>query len=163
LAGSNPSNRRTAHRAPSPGWTCIPGGDIDDAAGRSALLDRYCARVGRDPATIIRSIHLPVSYDQPGIAKDAIAKAIDAGFGHIVLGLQAGVIVTDPAYLVSRYFGNLGSFSLTYVPTPTADRNAARAQRSHPRPTSRGQVSADRRRRRAIPTLVSAGELSPGS
>ena len=28
----------------------IPGGDIDDAVRRSALLDRYCAEIGRDPA-----------------------------------------------------------------------------------------------------------------
>ena len=44
----------------------IPGGDIDDVIGRSALLDRYCAEIGRDPASITRSIHLPVSYDRPG-------------------------------------------------------------------------------------------------
>lgn len=30
--------------------------------------------------------------------------------------LQPGSIATDPAYLVSRYFGNTGSFSLTYLP-----------------------------------------------
>ncbi|GAA3259668.1 hypothetical protein ACFO1B_54495 [Dactylosporangium siamense] len=29
--------------------------------------------------------------------------------------LQAGVIATDPAYLVSQYFTGLGAFSLTYV------------------------------------------------
>ena len=28
----------------------IPGGDIDDVVERSALLDRYCLEVGRDPA-----------------------------------------------------------------------------------------------------------------
>nr|WP_219537195.1 LLM class flavin-dependent oxidoreductase [Nonomuraea guangzhouensis] len=67
----------------------IPGGDIDDVVRRSALLDRYCAEIGRDPASIIRSIHLPVSYDQPGITRDAIGEAIDAGFRHIVLGLTA--------------------------------------------------------------------------
>ena len=49
----------------------IPGGDIDDAVARSALLDRYCAEIGRDPAAITRSIHLPVSYDQPGITRGA--------------------------------------------------------------------------------------------
>ena len=27
----------------------IPGGDIEDARSRSALLDRYCAAIGRDP------------------------------------------------------------------------------------------------------------------
>ncbi|MEU5645335.1 LLM class flavin-dependent oxidoreductase [Streptomyces milbemycinicus] len=65
----------------------IPGGDIDDVVSRSALLDRYCAEIGRDPASITRSIHLPVSYDRPGATRDAIGEAIDAGFPHIVLGL----------------------------------------------------------------------------
>src|SRR5258708_15134528 len=67
----------------------IPGGDIDDAISRSALLDRFCAEIGRDPAAITRSIYLPVSYDHPGQVRDATAEAIDAGFGHIVLGLPA--------------------------------------------------------------------------
>ena len=67
----------------------IPGGDIEDAVARSALLDRYCAEIGRDPAAITRSIFLPVSYDQPGATRRAIAEAIDAGFAHVVLGLPA--------------------------------------------------------------------------
>ena len=67
----------------------IPGGDIDDVIGRSALLDRYCGEIGRDPASITRSIHLRVSYDQPGITRDAIGEAIDAGFRHIIFGLPA--------------------------------------------------------------------------
>jgi alkanesulfonate monooxygenase SsuD/methylene tetrahydromethanopterin reductase-like flavin-dependent oxidoreductase (luciferase family) len=67
----------------------IPGGDIADAADRSALLDRYCAEAGRDPADVTRSIHLPVSYDDPGATRDAIGRALDAGFRHITLGLPA--------------------------------------------------------------------------
>ena len=67
----------------------IPGGDIDDAVRRGALLDRFCAELGRDRASITRSIHLPVSYDHPSNTRDSIAKAIDAGFQHIVLGLPA--------------------------------------------------------------------------
>src|ERR1700704_6645602 len=47
-----------------------PGGDLDDAVSRSALLDRYCAEIGRAPASVPRSIHLPVSYDQPSITQD---------------------------------------------------------------------------------------------
>jgi hypothetical protein len=39
----------------------IAGGDTADAAQRSALLDRYCAEIGRDPAAITRSVHLPLS------------------------------------------------------------------------------------------------------
>ncbi|HSK57556.1 MAG TPA: LLM class flavin-dependent oxidoreductase [Actinomycetospora sp.] len=65
----------------------IPGGDIEDARSRSALLDRYCAAIGRDPATITRSIFLPVSYDDPGSTRKAVAEATGAGFGHVVLGL----------------------------------------------------------------------------
>ena len=67
----------------------IPGGDIDDVISRSALLDRYCAEIGRDPASVTRSIHLSVSYDQPSSTRDAIGEAIGAGFRHIVLGLPA--------------------------------------------------------------------------
>ena len=67
----------------------IPGGDIDDAVERSALLDRLCADIGRDPAEITRSIALPVSYDQPATTRAAITEAIDAGFPHIVLMLPA--------------------------------------------------------------------------
>ncbi|WP_043662354.1 LLM class flavin-dependent oxidoreductase [Streptomyces xylophagus] len=67
----------------------IPGGDIEDVISRSALLDRYCAEIGRDPASVTRSIHLSASYDRPEATRDAIREAIDAGFHHIVLGLPA--------------------------------------------------------------------------
>ncbi len=66
----------------------IAGGDLADAVGRSALLDRYCAELGRDPATITRSITVPVSPDRPGTTRDGISAAVDAGFRHIVLILQ---------------------------------------------------------------------------
>jgi alkanesulfonate monooxygenase SsuD/methylene tetrahydromethanopterin reductase-like flavin-dependent oxidoreductase (luciferase family) len=65
----------------------IPGGDIGDAVSRSALLDRFCAEIGRDPAAITRSIILPVSYGDPGSTRDSIAEAIGAGFPHVILGL----------------------------------------------------------------------------
>jgi alkanesulfonate monooxygenase SsuD/methylene tetrahydromethanopterin reductase-like flavin-dependent oxidoreductase (luciferase family) len=67
----------------------IAGGDIDDVARRSALLDRYCAEIGRDPATITRSIHLSVAYDRPSVTRDAITAATAAGFTHVVLGLPS--------------------------------------------------------------------------
>jgi alkanesulfonate monooxygenase SsuD/methylene tetrahydromethanopterin reductase-like flavin-dependent oxidoreductase (luciferase family) len=87
----------------------IPGGDIDDIVRRSALLDRHCAEIGRDPATITRSVHLPVDYERPGPTRELIAEAVGAGFRHIVLGLPspypAGVarrvadeLIGDPAH-----------------------------------------------------------------
>ncbi|MDQ6819915.1 MAG: LLM class flavin-dependent oxidoreductase [Actinomycetota bacterium] len=67
----------------------IPGSNLADAVQRSALLDRLCAEIGRHPASITRSIHLRVSYEQADETRNAIARAIDAGFQHIVLGLPA--------------------------------------------------------------------------
>jgi alkanesulfonate monooxygenase SsuD/methylene tetrahydromethanopterin reductase-like flavin-dependent oxidoreductase (luciferase family) len=65
----------------------IPGGDIEDAKSRSALLDRYCDELSRDPRSIVRSMHIQVSYDQPDTTRDEIGHAIEAGFEHFVLGL----------------------------------------------------------------------------
>jgi alkanesulfonate monooxygenase SsuD/methylene tetrahydromethanopterin reductase-like flavin-dependent oxidoreductase (luciferase family) len=84
----------------------IPGGDIDDAVRRGALLDRYCTEIGRDPAAITRSIHLPVAYDQPNVTRKAIDQALDAGFRHVVLGLPppypAGVARWTVDELIAR-------------------------------------------------------------
>ena len=66
----------------------MPGGGIDDAVERSALLDRFCAEIGRDPASITRSIVLPVSFDEPSVTRDAIAEAVGAGFPYIILSLH---------------------------------------------------------------------------
>ncbi|MBN9742286.1 LLM class flavin-dependent oxidoreductase [Amycolatopsis sp. A1MSW2902] len=66
----------------------IPGGDIADAVERNAMLNEYCAEIGRDPAEITRSIHLPVSYDEPALTRAAIGEALEAGFSHVVLGLS---------------------------------------------------------------------------
>lgn len=87
----------------------IPGGDIDDAIARSTLLDRCCAEIGRDPASIIRSMHLPVSYDQPDITRDAIGRAIDAGFEHLVLGLPDPYPVGVAQWVVDELIATAGS------------------------------------------------------
>ena len=101
----------------------IPGGDIDDVISRSALLDRYCAEIGRDPASVTRSIHLPVSYDQPSSTRDAIGEAIDAGFRHIVLGLPA------PSSPTSRSGSPTSSSPPPVAVTPVAARAVTRVAR----------------------------------
>jgi alkanesulfonate monooxygenase SsuD/methylene tetrahydromethanopterin reductase-like flavin-dependent oxidoreductase (luciferase family) len=65
----------------------FPGGDVDEIIRRGALLDRYCAEIGRDPGDITRSINLPVSYEDPGSTRAAIGEAIDAGISFIILAL----------------------------------------------------------------------------
>ena len=85
----------------------IPGGDIDDAIARSALLDQDCAEIGRDPASLTRSMHLPVSYDQPDITRDAVGRALDAGFAHIVLGLPNPYPVGVAQWVVDELITNL--------------------------------------------------------
>jgi alkanesulfonate monooxygenase SsuD/methylene tetrahydromethanopterin reductase-like flavin-dependent oxidoreductase (luciferase family) len=67
----------------------IPGRDVADLIARSALLDRFCADIGRDPAEITRSVTQPVSYEDPGGTRDSIAAAVEAGFRHVVLTLSA--------------------------------------------------------------------------
>jgi alkanesulfonate monooxygenase SsuD/methylene tetrahydromethanopterin reductase-like flavin-dependent oxidoreductase (luciferase family) len=67
----------------------IPSRDADGLISRSALLDRFCAENGRDPAEITRSVTQPVSYENPGGTRDSIAAAVDAGFRHVVLTLSA--------------------------------------------------------------------------
>jgi hypothetical protein len=55
-----------------------------------AAVRNWTATAPRSAATrprITRSIHLPVSYDQPEPTRKMIGEAIDAGVRHIVLGL----------------------------------------------------------------------------
>ncbi|QII02675.1 LLM class flavin-dependent oxidoreductase [Rhodococcoides fascians A21d2] len=63
----------------------IPGGDLDDAMDRARLLDRFCAEIGRDPATITRSVALGVSFEEPEKTRNDIGDAVAAGFDHVVL------------------------------------------------------------------------------
>ena len=66
----------------------MPGGTTADAIERSALLDRLCIEIGRDPGEITRSMFVPAAYDDTMPTREAIVEATDAGFGHIVIGLS---------------------------------------------------------------------------
>jgi len=83
---STPALRVVAEHADV--WS-FPGGDVGTAAARSALLDRLCAEIGRDPADTTRSLVVPVSYDDPAATRSVADRAVDAGLGHIVLTLLA--------------------------------------------------------------------------
>ena len=66
-----------------------PGDDVDDALARRNLLDEYCRDIGREPAEVTGSLVLPVDYDDPAVTRAAIGRALQAGFGHVVLSIPA--------------------------------------------------------------------------
>jgi alkanesulfonate monooxygenase SsuD/methylene tetrahydromethanopterin reductase-like flavin-dependent oxidoreductase (luciferase family) len=70
-------------------WNIPFMGEMADMASRSARLTQLCTEIGRDPAAVTRSIHLPVAYDRPDATRRLIDEAAAAGFRHIVLGLPA--------------------------------------------------------------------------
>jgi alkanesulfonate monooxygenase SsuD/methylene tetrahydromethanopterin reductase-like flavin-dependent oxidoreductase (luciferase family) len=65
------------------------GSDVAEGRRRSAMLDGFCADLGRDPAEITRSVPVGVSYDSPAATRDTIDRFLDAGFGHFILSLPA--------------------------------------------------------------------------
>ena len=65
------------------------GGDLTDGVRRGKLLDGFCLEVGRDPASVVRSMPLGVSYERPDVTRAAVAEALEAGFSHLVLSLPA--------------------------------------------------------------------------
>jgi alkanesulfonate monooxygenase SsuD/methylene tetrahydromethanopterin reductase-like flavin-dependent oxidoreductase (luciferase family) len=73
-------------------WS-YPGGPDDDFRERSAALDNACDTIGRDPASIVRSMQTVVRCDEPNAAKDARAllrEMVESGVTHIVIAPVLG-------------------------------------------------------------------------
>jgi alkanesulfonate monooxygenase SsuD/methylene tetrahydromethanopterin reductase-like flavin-dependent oxidoreductase (luciferase family) len=64
-----------------------PHNDFDVLEDRVRRLDAECARIGRDPATISRSLQQIVSYDDPASTRAIVRRAVGLGFDHIALSL----------------------------------------------------------------------------
>jgi F420-dependent oxidoreductase-like protein len=60
------------------------GTTVEDFVRLNGVLDAHCAAVGRDPATIERSVQRKLGDDLPAEA-DAIRAFLDAGAQHVVL------------------------------------------------------------------------------
>jgi alkanesulfonate monooxygenase SsuD/methylene tetrahydromethanopterin reductase-like flavin-dependent oxidoreductase (luciferase family) len=70
-----------------------PGGPDDAFAERDATLVRHCRAIGRDPASITRSMQLVVRAAEPDAVPQArvtIERMINAGVRHIVLSAVLG-------------------------------------------------------------------------
>lgn len=66
----------------------LPGGPVDVYRHKSAVLDEHCAAVGRDPASIQRSIQVRVTYDDLPATRQTIHDYIAAGANHVVCNLS---------------------------------------------------------------------------
>ncbi len=66
----------------------VTGGSVETFRHKNEVLEQHCAAIGRDPATIQRSIQLSVRYDDLVATRDAARGYIEAGATHIVLMLQ---------------------------------------------------------------------------
>jgi F420-dependent oxidoreductase-like protein len=74
------------------------GGPVEQFRHKQAVLEEHCRAVGRDFASIEKSIQLPVTYDDlPGYVA-TLREYIAAGANHIILNLRAPY----PAGIVER-------------------------------------------------------------
>lgn len=65
-----------------------PHASLEFVTERSRVLDQHCADIGRDPASITRSVQLLIRADDPASVRSTVADLINAGFRHIVFGVR---------------------------------------------------------------------------
>ncbi len=70
-------------------WNFSGGDNLAEYRRRAAILNGFCADLGRDPAEITHSLPLGVDYDSPAATRDTIERNVEAGFRHVVLSLPA--------------------------------------------------------------------------
>jgi len=78
-------------------WNFV-GGSVETFCHKNEVLKQHCAAIGRDSASIERSIQWPINYDNAGEARDGMRPYIVEGATHIILNLRAPY----PEGIVSR-------------------------------------------------------------
>ncbi|MDQ2714497.1 MAG: LLM class F420-dependent oxidoreductase [Chloroflexota bacterium] len=64
------------------------GGPVEDFRHKNEVLDTHCVAVGRDPATVERSIQMAINPNDLSITRNAIRDFVEAGATHIILNLR---------------------------------------------------------------------------
>jgi F420-dependent oxidoreductase-like protein len=68
-------------------WNIIPR-SVEEYAHKSAILDGYCAAIGRDPVTILRSVQV-IAYDKSlDLLANEVGNYIAAGVQQIILEMN---------------------------------------------------------------------------
>ncbi len=86
----------------------IPGGDPDEAARLSGVLDAHCEAVGRDPGTIRRSVGVRYLPDAPERTLATAEAMVERGFTELlvtVIGDDAPRQVDEAAALLPQLRG----------------------------------------------------------
>ncbi len=65
------------------------GGPVDMFRHKNEVLDGHCAAIGRDPATIERSVQLFSDPNDLSIVREMARSFIEAGATHVILNLRA--------------------------------------------------------------------------
>ena len=65
-----------------------PHGSLEFVTERSRVLDQHCAAIGRDPASLTRSVQLLFPVTDAAAVRAMIGALVAAGFRHIVLAVR---------------------------------------------------------------------------
>jgi alkanesulfonate monooxygenase SsuD/methylene tetrahydromethanopterin reductase-like flavin-dependent oxidoreductase (luciferase family) len=82
-----------------------PHASMEFLRERSRVLDRHCADIGRDPASITRSVQILITADDPPGVRATITELINAGFGHIAVGVRPPAPANVARWLVDEIIG----------------------------------------------------------
>ncbi len=65
------------------------GGPVEEFRHKNEVLDGHCAAIGRDPASIERSMQITIDPANLGVARDTLRSFIASGATHLILNLRA--------------------------------------------------------------------------
>jgi alkanesulfonate monooxygenase SsuD/methylene tetrahydromethanopterin reductase-like flavin-dependent oxidoreductase (luciferase family) len=74
--------------APGPAGAPSVAIGLEEFQRKSRVLDGYCAAIGRDPASLPRSIQLIFGQEDPAATRRTLQEFIAAGATHFVLGVR---------------------------------------------------------------------------
>ena len=85
-----------------------PANGLDELRDLNRQLDERCAAIGRDPAEIVRSTVIGVSFDDPEPAVRNARELLDIGFGHVVFSLPPPYPAGAARYVADEIIAPLG-------------------------------------------------------
>jgi len=82
-------------------WNYISG-TPEEFRHKSSVLDRHCTAIGRDTATIERSVQAIINLDNLKAERELLARYIDSGATHLILSLRPPFVTGTVKRLVTE-------------------------------------------------------------